>query len=67
MLQKRECPICGRAFTTLDVVLAETDVRFQCPHCWNRVNATGPVTKPAFGTRPPVLARRKIRAGRRKT
>ncbi len=36
-----QCPICGRPFSTLDLVLAEHDVTYQCHHCWNRVQATG--------------------------
>lgn len=44
---KHECPICGRPFSMLDVVLADCDVRFQCPHCWSRVHATGPVRRDA--------------------
>lgn len=39
----KECPICGRPFSVLDVVLLESDVGFQCHNCWNRVHATGPV------------------------
>jgi len=38
----KECPICGRPFSVLDVVLLESDVGFQCHNCWNRVHATGP-------------------------
>jgi hypothetical protein len=39
----KECPICGRPFSALDVVLLESDIGFQCHNCWNRVHATGPV------------------------
>jgi hypothetical protein len=39
------CPICGHPFTAMDAVLGESDVRFQCHHCWSRVQATGPVTR----------------------
>jgi DNA-directed RNA polymerase subunit RPC12/RpoP len=41
-LQKREttpwtCPVCGRPFTALDMVMFEHDEGYQCRHCWNRV------------------------------
>lgn len=39
------CPICGKAFTPLDVVLSGHDAKYQCRHCWNRIQATGPVTR----------------------
>lgn len=56
----RDCPICGRAFSALDMILAENDVRFQCPHCWNRVRATGPVGAPGEpAKRTKVLPRRR--------
>jgi hypothetical protein len=57
----KECPICGRPFSALDVVLLESEVGFQCHHCWNRVHATGPVRPPAgtgLGSRKPVGATR---------
>ena len=58
---KRECPICGRPFSMLDIVLAESEVTFQCPHCWSRANATGPAAleMTAATRRPPLLARRR--------
>lgn len=31
------CQICGHAFSAVELVLCETDVNFQCKHCWNRV------------------------------
>ncbi|MGH9795612.1 MAG: hypothetical protein ACRD5G_12640 [Candidatus Acidiferrales bacterium] len=34
------CPICGHAFSAVELVLFENDVNFQCKHCWNRVRPT---------------------------
>lgn len=39
------CPVCGHPFSAMDAVLGESDVRFQCHHCWSRVQATGPVRR----------------------
>ena len=66
----KECPICGRPFSVLDVVLLESDVGFQCHNCWNRVRATGPV-RPLEGVgrvtgKPAVSARRSDRPRRKK-
>lgn len=44
----KECPICGRPFSALDIVLLESEVGFQCHNCWNRVHATGPVRRGGF-------------------
>lgn len=57
---QKECPICGRAFSVLDLVLLEHDAGFQCHHCWNRVRATGPVTPPSKSQpkRTRIVARR---------
>ena len=43
----KECPICGRPFSLLDIVLIGSNAGFQCHHCWNRIHATGPAA-PAF-------------------
>lgn len=43
------CPICGHPFSPMDVVLGDSDIRFQCHHCWSRVHSTGPVS-PAGGS-----------------
>lgn len=61
----KECPICGRPFSILDVVLMERDAGFQCHHCWNRIHATGPAT-PAAPARRPVPRSRRITASKRK-
>jgi len=37
----KHCPICGRPFSVIDLVLSEHDVGYQCRHCWNRVQPTG--------------------------
>lgn len=44
------CSICGRPLSHLDTIVAEHDPAYQCRHCWNRIQATGPV-------KPPVPAR----------
>lgn len=63
---KRECPICGRPLSNLDVILGETSVTHQCTHCWSRVNATGPVGPEVHAVRrPPLLAARKRKMQRR--
>ena len=64
----KECPICGRPFSTLDLVLADREVGFQCHHCWNRVHATGPVSSPLAQTqtRRPILKTRRAGSRRRK-
>ncbi len=31
------CPICGQAFSAVELALFESDVNFQCKHCWSRV------------------------------
>jgi DNA-directed RNA polymerase subunit RPC12/RpoP len=51
----KECPICGRPFSVLDLVLLDTGTGFQCRHCWSRVRATGPVSSPAGRQRPQVV------------
>lgn len=64
---KRECPICGRPLTVLDIVLADSGVAHQCHHCWSRVNATGPTGNEAHGARPGLLTpRRATQTKRRK-
>ncbi len=40
------CPICGRPFSPVDVVLSELNANYQCHHCWNRIHATGAGTSP---------------------
>jgi hypothetical protein len=59
----KECPVCGRPLSFLDVVLAEHDVRFQCHHCWNRVNATGPVNPPVFPQAKSQISQRRTLRG----
>ena len=59
----KECPICGRPFSFLDIVLSEHDVRYQCHHCWNRVNATGPVTPPVFSRAKAQISTRRPHRG----
>jgi len=63
----KECPICGRPFSVLDVVLLENNIGFQCHNCWNRIRATGPVKAPGIGHdfgAPAVSARRPASAAR---
>lgn len=45
-MENKACPTCGHRFSVVDIVLSEHDAGFQCRHCWNRLQATGP----AFGT-----------------
>jgi DNA-directed RNA polymerase subunit RPC12/RpoP len=47
------CPMCGRPLSELESVLAERDAGYQCRHCWNRIQATGPVSgpRPVLGTK----------------
>jgi transposase-like protein len=59
----KECPICGRPLSMLDIILSEHDARFQCHHCWNRVNATGPVTPPALSQSMPQFSTRRTQRG----
>ena len=40
-MEIKACPICGRPFSSVDIVLSEHDAGFQCRHCWNRTQATG--------------------------
>jgi len=35
------CPVCGRPFTALDMVMFEHEENYQCRHCWNRVGRRG--------------------------
>lgn len=46
-MELKTCPICGRPFSPIDIVLSEHDASFQCRHCWNRMQATGPVNRRA--------------------
>ncbi len=65
------CPICGRPFSPLDVVLSELNANYQCHHCWNRIHATGGVTPPLGleGQKRPriVSTHRKIKTGEKKS
>jgi len=64
------CPICGRPFSMVDLVLSEHDVSYQCRHCWNRVRGTGagmPPWQTGRQKKPRILAtRRPGKAPRRK-
>lgn len=66
-MDMKACPICGRPFSMVDLVLSEHDAGFQCRHCWNRAQATGPVTRSAFSDRKPrvVDARTAVKTHRR--
>jgi predicted SprT family Zn-dependent metalloprotease len=35
------CPVCGRPFTALDLVMFEHEENYQCRHCWNRLSGSG--------------------------
>ncbi|MCL5287608.1 MAG: hypothetical protein M1453_06395 [Acidobacteria bacterium] len=64
----KACPICGRPFSAVDIVLSEHDAGFQCRNCWNRMQATGDGGR-AFGAmrKPRILgARVTAKAQRRK-
>ena len=34
------CPFCERPFSKLEEMLGEHDPRFQCHHCWSRVQSS---------------------------
>ena len=59
------CPICGHAFSPLDVMLSELQAGYQYHHCWNRVRATG-AGMPAFrihGQKKPRILTTRRKAG----
>lgn len=31
------CPVCGRPFTAVDMVVFEHEENYQCRYCWNRL------------------------------
>lgn len=33
------CPVCGRPFTAVDMVLFEHEENYQCRYCWNRLRS----------------------------
>ncbi len=33
------CTVCGQPLSSLEAMLAESDSRFQCHHCWTHVKA----------------------------
>lgn len=58
-MNMQACPICGRPYSAIDVVLSEHDTGFQCRHCWNRAQATGPVRRASVAEhKPRILASR---------
>jgi len=59
---KDHCPICGRPLTLMETILSEHDAAYQCRHCWNRIQATGPVKPPV----PVRLPRKQKFAGARR-
>ena len=63
----KACPICGRPFSSVDIVLSEHDTGFQCRHCWNRAQATGPVNRRMTVVRKPrvIDARASVKSHRR--
>ncbi len=63
----KACPICGRPYSTTEIVLSEHDASFQCRHCWNRVQATGAVSRGfSAGKKPRVMfARAAVKTHRR--
>ena len=64
---KKECPICGKPFSIMDIVLAESTIAFQCQHCWSRVNATGPAGLEVHsGIRRPLMPSARRPAARRR-
>ena len=54
------CPICGRPLNLMETIVAEHDPAYQCRHCWNRIQATGPVNPPG----PARQLKKKAPAGR---
>jgi predicted sulfurtransferase len=44
-MEIKVCPTCGHPFSAVDIVLSEHDAGFQCHHCWNRMQATGPANR----------------------
>jgi hypothetical protein len=36
------CPICGRPFTAVDMVVFEHEENYQCRYCWNRLRSGTP-------------------------
>ncbi|MBI1750780.1 MAG: hypothetical protein HY234_00740 [Acidobacteria bacterium] len=67
-MEVKACPICGRPFSAIDVVLSEHDASFQCRHCWNRTQATGKASHGFGGERKPriLAARAATKTHRRK-
>lgn len=35
------CPVCGRPFTAVDMVVFEHEENYQCRYCWNRLRSAG--------------------------
>ncbi|HEY7617607.1 MAG TPA: hypothetical protein VH744_12445 [Terriglobales bacterium] len=33
------CPVCGRPFTAVDMVVFEHEENYQCRYCWNRLRS----------------------------
>ncbi len=66
-MEIKACPICGRPFSTVDMVLSEHDAGFQCRHCWNRMQATGPASRRTSSDHKPrvVDARAAVKTHRR--
>ena len=54
-MNMKACPICGRPFSAVDIVLAESDANFQCHHCWNRMQATGSASRTWNGAKKPRI------------
>lgn len=40
------CPICGKGFSTLTALLADTEVGAQCPNCWTHLRGKNCSLKP---------------------
>jgi len=40
------CPVCGRPFTAVDMVMYEHEDSYQCRYCWNRVKHSGTTQSP---------------------
>lgn len=40
------CPVCGRPFTALDLVMFEHEENYQCRYCWNQVRKSGTSESP---------------------
>ena len=65
----KACPICGRPFTAVDIVLSEHDASFQCRNCWNRMQATGDAGRAFGAARMPRVAKPRVtvKTSRRKS